>query len=77
MKIRVFKSHSEYGFTKDKTGDNLPADKGPWVHFKVIESEPEERGRIAVDSVEMHQHIAKDTYYLVKKKGLITFGIEE
>jgi hypothetical protein len=37
--VHIFKSESEgdlYGLTLERSGDNLPAEKGPWTYFRDI-----------------------------------------
>jgi hypothetical protein len=38
MRVHIFKAQGNlYGFTRDPSGANLPADRGAWTAFKAIE----------------------------------------
>jgi hypothetical protein len=66
--IHVFQcgNGSPYGFTKDRSGSNLPEAECPegWVFFKTLETEPFELPRVAVDIEKVHADIAKTGYSL-------------
>ena len=67
MRVYIFKGRDDhlYGFTPEQSGNNLPADKGPWRLFKPIEIEEDHPApRIGVNEADILAGIKKDQYYL-------------
>jgi hypothetical protein len=72
MRVHIFAAPgNKYGFSRDIIGDNLPANEGPWRHFKIVEIYP---GRLksltAVDENDVVDGLLKQGYYLTEA-GLV------
>src|SRR5262249_1695454 len=66
MRVHVFESMTEpdlYGFTSDRSGNNLPP-RGEWKYFKTIEMSVGETPRWGVSTEKALEAIEKDGFYL-------------
>jgi len=71
--IHVFKgAGSNYGFTTDPTGSNLPADKGPWTRVRDIEMNRGDGERIGVNSDDVLDAVERDRAYVASVSIQIT-----
>ncbi len=64
-KVHVFESpgSTEYGFTCDQTGANLPAPDGePWKHWRTVDMGPGAEMQVGVDPDEIEQGIREKGY---------------
>jgi hypothetical protein len=66
MRVHIFKAAGNlFGFTREATGDNLPADRGPWTPFKSIEIvEDHPAPRIGVNEADIIGGIENQGFYL-------------
>lgn len=73
MKVYVFKGKSQiFGFTPDQSGSNLPSEHQPWKKFKELDIVRGETPRIAVNTDEVLDSIAKRGYHI--QGATITFS---
>ena len=73
MQVHVFKGHDTWwGFTQDRSGKNLPADKGPWSIFKTLDMNRGETPRWGVDTSEALDAIERDGYFVTSARIVIT-----
>jgi hypothetical protein len=66
MRVHVFESMTEpdlYGFTSDRSGNNLPP-RGEWKYFKTIEMAVGETPRWGVSTEKALEAIERDGFYL-------------
>ena len=64
-KVHVFESpgSTEFGFTRDATGANLPAPDGePWRHWRTVDVGPGAEMQVGVDPDEIEQGIREKGY---------------
>jgi hypothetical protein len=75
MDVHIFKSQSEgdlYGFTPEPSGDNLPADRGPWAPWsdrgsiQIFEDHP--RPRIGINEADILAAIKSQGFYLINAR---------
>jgi hypothetical protein len=64
MDVHVFLSQGWQGFTTDPSGANLPANKGPWQKFKIINMNQGEAPRIGVRTSEALAAIKANGFYV-------------
>jgi hypothetical protein len=64
MQIHVFLGIGWQGFTADPSAANLPADKGPWRPFKIIDMNRGEHPQIAVNTDAVLDAIERDGFFL-------------
>jgi hypothetical protein len=65
--VHVFESpgSTEYGFTPDQSGKNLPEPKGgPWKHWRTVDVGGSAEPQVGVDPEEIRQGIRDKGYFL-------------
>jgi hypothetical protein len=82
--VHIFKSDSQddlYGLTLEQSGDNLPADKGPWTYFRYIPIiEGQFSPQVGVEDEDFEENalaaMESDGFYLTKARDPIA-GVNE
>lgn len=65
MLLHVFSDlKSQYAYTRDSTGSNLPSEGGSWQHHKTIELRATDK-RIGMDSRQAIRAIETQGYFIV------------
>jgi hypothetical protein len=73
MEIHVFSGKDwAFGFTKDRSGSNLPADYRPWVFHKSLELNSGDEPRSLVSSEECLNDIHKYGFHITASRVRIT-----
>ena len=69
MRVHIFKAQDNpYGFTRDPSGANLPANRGAWSAFKAIEiSENHPVPRTGVNEADILMGIQNQGFYLTNR----------